>query len=66
MIRERFEVPKTCLLNAPPGHDDGVEVEHAGVHEERGERARGDHNGLEALDHGADGDGGVQAPVGLN
>ena len=31
------------------GHDDRVEVEHARVHVERGERARRDDYGLEAL-----------------
>ena len=40
-----------------------MEVEHAGVHEERGQRARRDDDSLEALEHGPDGDGGVETPA---
>ena len=43
-------------------HDDRVEVEHAGIHVERGQRTRRDDHRLEALDHRPDCNGGVQAP----
>ena len=45
------------------GHDDRVVVEHARVHVQRGQRPRSDDDRLEALDHGPDGDGGVETPA---